>query len=423
MATMTTTRRRRSAERRWRTAGELLRLVHAEPGVTRSRAGERLGLSSGATTELVERLRDARLLAESPAPRTGPGRPTRVLGAHPDGPLVGVVDLQSAGWRVLTADLDGRLTEEEAGLTAKAEAPGHYLPTVAEAVTHAVAHHQGRVRVIVAVVAGPVSGTRVLQFATGGWDETDLAVLTAGLPGDAGVRLVVGNDATLGGLAEARTGAARGVGVAVHVLVLHGLGGVLLDGGRAVTGARGASGEYGHLPFGDPALLCPCGARGCWGLMVDGRALARDLGRPEPEDPVVFAEELLRDVQDGRPVPGAREAVDRAARALGSGVGSLVNVYDPDIVTLAGLASELRAAAPAVFDDGLSGALMAFRRDNPPEVRASQHAHDGPVRGAVVLGVDELSRPEALEAWSMAASAPAVAAPAGVGPVGAATGV
>jgi predicted NBD/HSP70 family sugar kinase len=127
----------------------------------------------------------------------------------------------------------------------------------------------------------------LLQFATRGWVEADLGVLTAWAPN--GVPLSAGNDATLGGIAEARFGAAAGTRVALHVLVAVGVGGALLVDGRPVAGPRGAGGEFGHLPFGDQAVACPCGARGCWDMEVDGRALARHLGDGAPEDPVAYA--------------------------------------------------------------------------------------------------------------------------------------
>ncbi|MEU8613690.1 hypothetical protein AB0C29_37470, partial [Actinoplanes sp. NPDC048791] len=58
-------------------ATELLRVVHARPGVTRADAARLIGVGTGATTELVGRLGQAELLAEGPtAPSGARGRPT-----------------------------------------------------------------------------------------------------------------------------------------------------------------------------------------------------------------------------------------------------------------------------------------------------------------------------------------------------------
>lgn len=87
---------------------ELLRVVHAHPGVTRADAARRLGIGTGAATELVSRLAQAHLLAEAPAAPSGArGRPTTVLVPHPDGPLVVAAEITHEGWRLDVVELGG----------------------------------------------------------------------------------------------------------------------------------------------------------------------------------------------------------------------------------------------------------------------------------------------------------------------------
>lgn len=394
---MTTDLVPRAVRQRWSTGSELLRLLHAEPGITRTDAADRLALSSSSITELIERLRSAELLSERRASPTGRGRPTGLLGAHPRGPLVIVVDLAAAQWRVLLGDLVGSISEVGAGSYDALE-PADFLPRIANVVARAATRAEGRARAV-AAVAGTVSATRLLQFSSRGWHDTDLSVLTGGLPAGSDLPLLVGNDATLGGLTEARTGAARGAPAALHLLVAVGVGGVLLINGQPVTGTSGAGGEYGHLPFGDPALPCPCGAYGCWDVTVDGRALARQLGHDPPGDPISYAHRLLDELADGSPDPRARDAVAHVSYALGSGIAALVNLHDPDLTTIAGLAPRIRAAAPQAFADGYHRGLMAFHRRQPPPVRDSRHDDEAPLHGALTLGVDHLTSPAALARW------------------------
>ena len=73
-----------------------------------------------------------------------------------------------------------------------------------------------RLRAIAVSAAGTISGAKLVQFTSRGWNDVDLSVLTAKIPDRAGVRLLLGNDATLAGLAEARTGAARAAATALH---------------------------------------------------------------------------------------------------------------------------------------------------------------------------------------------------------------
>ncbi|WP_137144488.1 ROK family transcriptional regulator [Mycolicibacterium sp. CR10] len=384
---------RSASQARWSRAAQLMAVIRAEPGITRAAAAQRLGIGTGGATDLVARLRRIRLLDESPAPAQGRGRPTTLLGPHPDGPVVLAAELRAGDWRLAEAAVDGapRVVAER---NHRRISSARLLSELGEAITDAHRSRGGRVRAVGMSVAGTVSDSRLVQFTTRGWRDTDLSGLTSGLPG---VPLLLGNDATLAGLAEARSGAAREAGTVLHLIIAVGLGGTLVVNGEPVSGAHGAAGEYGHVPFGNPALECPCGAMGCWDLDIDGRALARHLGDSTPADPVGYARELL----DRRPVdPATRAAFDAVASALGRGVGGLVNLHDPDIVTLGGLAAPLRAAAPAAFDEAYRSGLMAFRKSSAPPVRDGVHGDDAPLVGAAALALDHVISEAAIADWA-----------------------
>lgn len=353
------------------------------PGPTRADVARALGISSGSAAEVTARLRAMELLDEERAPVRGRGRPTTVLTAHARGPLVAALDLRQGDWRCAVAGLDalprlvaeGRHTHRD---------PGAVLAAVAGAVRAARDGHPGRIGLVSVAVAGTVADGRLAQSASLGWGPVDLDVVAAGLP------CLIGNDATLAGVAEVRSGAAAEAHTALHLTVEVGIGGALVVDGRPLTGAAGAAGEFGHVPFGDPALTCPCGARGCWDLEVDGRALARSRGEQPPGDPRGYLQRAL-DAGTDVTVPAA---------ALGRGVAALVNAHDPDVVTLGGLAAPL-GADPA-FGRAFEAGLMAFRRSCPPAVLDAAHGADGALHGAVAVGLDHVTAPPALAAWEAA---------------------
>ena len=386
---------RQTAQVRWLGAAQLVEVVRSEPGITRAAAAQRLGLGSGGAAELVARMRRARLLEETPAPVQGRGRPTTILGPHADGPLVLAADLRAGDWRLALAGLDGVPQVVAQGAYADEESE-LVLARLADAIGAAYRRKAKRVRAIAISVAGPISGARLGQFPSRGWNDVDLSVLTARVPDRAGVLLVLGNDATLAGLAEARTGAARGAATALHLIVAVGIGGTLVVNGDPVTGSQGAAGEYGHIPFADPAMDCPCGARGCWDLTIDGRALARHRGDAPPDDPVGYVHTLLDTRRDAK----TRKAFEAVAASLGRGIGGLVNLHDPDVVTLGGVAAPLRGAAPEVFDTAYGDGLMSFRKASPPPVRDGAHGEDGALHGAVALALDQVTTASGLADWA-----------------------
>ncbi|GAA4847920.1 ROK family transcriptional regulator [Actinomycetospora corticicola] len=363
----------RAAVDRWRTAARVLDAVRRTPGLTRVALAEQLRLSSATTTETVARLRTAGWVAEERAPVSGRGRPTTSLVPAADGPRVLALDLRHEDWRLGVAGLDGVPTVVASGRRVRA-CPEEVGAAVAE---------RGAVGLAVSFPA-PLSDGHVVRSGELDWTTLDLARLTGGST----LRVVQGNDATLAGLAEARSGAAAGAGTALTVLVEVGLGGTLLIDGRPQTGAHGAAGEFGHLPFGDPAVECACGARGCWGPEVDGYGLARRLGAPAPADPRTFATTVL----DRSDAP-AVAAVAGASAALGRGLAGLVNAHDPDVVVLGGLAPRLRGAA---FEEAYAAGLMGWRRAEPTPVRDAVHGADAALHGAVALALDEVTSAEGL---------------------------
>jgi predicted NBD/HSP70 family sugar kinase len=303
------------------------------------------------------------------------------------------IDVRYEDVRYAVADLAGHM--QRLRTTPRGLDPDVVVGEIRQAIAEAQSQYGPRLRVVSLAIAGTVLNGRVVQAASFGWGTLDLEQV---LP-DRAVPLLANNDATLAGLAEVRSGAARGVGTALHLTVEVGVGGALLVNERPVSGAGGAAGEYGHLPFGDRSLLCPCGARGCWDLEVDGRALARHLGALPPSDPRGYARQVIGAAEND---PRARQAVSRVVAALASGVAGLVNLHDPDVITLGGLGDELREAAPAEFTAAYEAGLMAFRRSLPPPVRAATHGEDGALHGAAAAGLDLVLSEAGLDAWAQA---------------------
>jgi predicted NBD/HSP70 family sugar kinase len=375
-------RAERARHARWSTAADVLALVRRRPGSTRAAVARELRLTSGSATEVLTRLRGLRLLAETPAPSGSRGRPTTLLRAHPEGPVVLVVEVRHEDLRWSVAEVDGRVSTSD--FRRHNRSPESVLADLRRAVDQGRRDYGYRLRAVSVAIAATVRDNRVVQAAGLGWGAVELSEITS-LP------LLVDNDATLAGVAETRTGAAAGAGCALHIIVEVGVGGALIVAGRPVAG-----GEFGHMPFGDRRLACPCGAHGCWDLEVDGRALARHLGEPPPADPRAYALSVLTGTGNAR----TRRAIAATVTALAEGVAGLVNAHVPDIVTMGGLADVMRAADPDAFDTGYRHGLMAFLRHEPPPVVAARHGNDGALYGAAAVGLDHITTEAALAAWA-----------------------
>jgi predicted NBD/HSP70 family sugar kinase len=374
--------------RHWRSAAAALELVRRRPQPTRRELAVELGLASGAASDLVGRLRAARLVAERPAPVHGPGRPTTCLHAHPEGPVVLALDLRHRDWRLAACGIDGELQPLGSGHHSGQNADA-VVARLRGVVARAVERSGGRALAVAVAVPGLVAGTRLLDASMLNWRDIDLDQIGGGLP------VVAGNDATMAAVATARTHPAADA--LLHLVLEIGIGGALVLGGRPVQGARGLAGEFGHLPFGDPDQVCGCGARGCWGALFDPGRIAARLGAPDPEHPREWLRRLF-----AAPEPSAdeRRVLWALARDLGRGTAGLVNALDPDVVTLGGLAGPLRDAGPGAFDAAFAAGLMGVHRAHAPAVVTGLAGEDAVLVGAALTAFDQVLDAHRLALWA-----------------------
>jgi predicted NBD/HSP70 family sugar kinase len=392
-----TDRRRASA------AVAILRVVHRQPGIERAALARELTMTSGLITETVARLSSLDLLSERPAPRTGGrGRPTTTLHPHPRGPLAIAVTIGHETWRTAVAQLGG--TELARTERPHQRDPAEVLDALAAGLRSLRRRHGLRIRAVAVSVPGTVRDSRLAQAANLGWLEIDLSVLW---PRDRGGRpFLAGNDATFAAVAEARRGSAADAASVLHLFMEAGLGGAVIEDGVLVLGATGTAGEFGHMPFGDPARPCRCGARGCWNTVIEGAALARALNRPVPADEVSYSRQVFAaaraSLAPGSPHLAELDAVRAVARSIGTGTAGLANAIDPSIVTLGGLGRDLLdIAGDHVYPAYLAG-LMQFRRASPPPLLPARFGDDAPLIGAIEEAFSAILTDEGLRAWASA---------------------
>jgi predicted NBD/HSP70 family sugar kinase len=374
--------------RHWRSAAAALELVRRRPQPTRRELAGELGLASGAASDLLGRLRAARLVAERPAPAHGPGRPTTRVYTHPEGPVVLALDLRHADWRLAACGIDGE-PEVLASARHGGEDADAVLARVGEIVAQAADRLGGRALAVGVAVPGLVAGTRLLDASMLGWRDVDLSAVGGGLP------VIAANDATMAAVATAR--AHPTAQALLHLVLEVGIGGAFVVGGRPLPGAGGLAGEFGHLPFGDPRQECGCGARGCWGARFDPARITARLGEPGPEDPRGWLRRLFANPQ---PSNKERRVRSELAADLGRGVAGLVNAFDPDVVTLGGLAGSLRDAAPGAFEQAFEAGLMDVHRGDTPEVVTGVADDNAVLVGVALAAFDEVLDARRLALWA-----------------------
>jgi predicted NBD/HSP70 family sugar kinase len=185
--------------------------------------------------------------------------------------------------------------------------------------------------------------------------------------------------------AEARVGAARGVGTFVWLYVGPGVGSAIVQDGELVTGTRGFAGEIGHCRVADHGPRCHCGKEACLEVYTSADAIARAAaaaGVPSRTKTPRLGD-VVRAARDGH--AGARRVLDDAGHMLGLGSSYLVSILNPELVVVGGEASE----AFEFLLEPLRGALAqdALEAEQVPVV-ASAIEGDAAVVGAVLLAYE-----------------------------------
>jgi glucokinase len=145
-----------------------------------------------------------------------------------------------------------------------------------------------------------------------------------------GLSAGVENDANAAALAEWRLGAGRGVENMVMLTLGTGVGGGLVLDGRLYRGWA----ELGHVVVDEGGAPCQgnCNGRGHLEAMASG--LAADRAAQELWGGEADAHGLVTAAKDGD--AAAVRALARIGELLGAGIGSFVNMFDPEVIVIGG---------------------------------------------------------------------------------------
>lgn len=249
-------------------------------------------------------------------------------------------------------------------------------------------------------VAGFVANDRrTVMFAPHlAWRSASVA---DGIAKRVGLPVTLEHDANAATVGEHRFGAARGARVAALIAIGTGIGAGLLLDGRIYRGAHGVAPELGHLTVVPGGRACSCGKYGCWERYCSGTALsatALELLVRHPGQSTVLAREFSRDpgsitglrvagaARDGDPI--ALRAMAELAKWLGEGLALVADVFDPEIVVIAGGVS---GSAPLFLDEArehYANILTGSRHRPLARIRTAHLGEDAAIVGAGALALE-----------------------------------
>jgi len=349
----------------------ILTRIHHDAPLSRSELAATTGLNRSTITILVNELIDRGLVLESSnadggvSAKKSVGRPSMAL--HPseqiiaiavnpeiDAITVGVVSLGGHVQRSIRYDTDEPPTMRRAVKITKA---------IIEGIQAMLPSDSRIVGIGVAVPGLTNSNDGSVALAPHlGWRQEPLAQVLAA---ETGLPVWAANDAHLGVLAETVFGGGAHVGSTLYLNGgASGIGGGVVSGGIPLKGTMGFAGELGHFRIRSGGGRDSAGLEGTLESEVSRDDLLESLGLERRD---------FRQLDAALALPrsdSAQKEIDRQVRALGTALGSMVTIFNPDLIVLGGFLGSLLDAEPdrllrIVAQESLAPQYAAVRITRP----------------------------------------------------------
>lgn len=208
-------------------------------------------------------------------------------------------------------------------------------------------------------------------------------------------KILLANDANAAALGEAVAGAAKGTSSSIMITLGTGVGGGIVIDGKLLVGMNFAAGELGHTVIVPDGIPCTCGRRGCWERYSSATALkrmtvekieeCRKEGRYTKmyESPHVSGRTACDCMRSGD--RAAKEVYDEYVRYLALGLTNVINIFQPEIISIGGgISGEGQSLI-----DALMPIISAERYDKyssrHTELRIAKLGNDAGIIGAAAL--------------------------------------
>ena len=219
-------------------------------------------------------------------------------------------------------------------------------------------------------------------------------------------KVIIDNDANAAALGEALAGAAKDTKSSVMITLGTGVGGGIILDGKIYSGGLNCSGaEIGHTVISVGGRQCSCGRRGCFEAYSSATALTSFTKEKMHELELLGVDSLLFEEAEKEGKISARTAFNAAKRGdtyaqglvddyvtyLAAGITNVINVFQPEVVSIGGGVSgegeNLLAPLRKIVN------IEQYTRDNPVKAKLVKAVlgNDAGIVGAAGLGKHTLA--------------------------------
>ncbi|MBO5203840.1 MAG: ROK family protein [Clostridia bacterium] len=209
------------------------------------------------------------------------------------------------------------------------------------------------------------------------------------------VTVKIENDANAAAWGEACAGAAKGTRNSIMITLGTGVGGGIIIDNKVYSGFNYAGGELGHIVIQVDGAPCSCGRKGCWEAYSSATALIRMTKEKIEECKASGRATVMADAPkvSGRTACDAMRAGDEAAKEvydkyikyLASGLATIINIFQPEVISLGGgISGEgqslIDSLLPIIRSEQYGGGVVEMT-----DIRIAKLGNDAGIIGAAML--------------------------------------
>ncbi len=214
--------------------------------------------------------------------------------------------------------------------------------------------------------------------------------------------LFIDNDVTLVALGEAYFGAGKKYNRVICLALGTGLGGGIVLNKHIYRGKYGYAGEFGHVVINPRGPLCSCGKRGCLERYASASGLKQLAKKYIQKNKQTKILKYAGSIKNITPIhiynafrkndAVAKKIIEDMSYYTGMGIGMLVNIFDPDIIIIAGgISREGKLLLDLIYKHLYKFTLPFYK--NKVNIKLSKFKDKSGVIGTASLVFEELRIP------------------------------
>lgn len=316
--------------------------------ITKKSIHEKTGLSWGAISNITTDLLNKRIISEHIQEETSVGRTPSYLEMNDNENLLIGIDINISGLTIVLTDLNGSIKESyhnELASDKKADIISQVIGLIGSLMNKAELT-KDKVLGIGVAMHGAVDVKKGVSVFAPHFKEWKNVPLKSILEKEFDIPVIVEHDPNCMAMSEKWFGIANEYNNYLFLRLSMGIGMSIIIDGEILRGAEGNAGEFGHIVMDPDGPKCSCGGYGCLEAFSSGTSILR------------MANEVLQSgrspilnglAKDGRQLnfdmlvaalssgdEYIAKIADDACTYIGVGIGNLINLFNPELIIIAG---------------------------------------------------------------------------------------